>query len=221
MHLMSSAYALQQVVRARIEAWLNVDRHRSAASLALMAGITPTHVSTIRSGNRGVGMKSLVGLAAALETSITELEAEAIKWEREHPLQAVRPDPVIARDDPYPNLAEAESFALRAGVGAEAIKDVRMRLAKGQQDMSMLEWFDQIRRTEDAVRFARRNPALVHQQERARAAAATAEVEKARAAEGFKQKSERLAAEKKKAEQAPAAPAAAKPVAKAPAKKKK
>lgn len=97
-------------LRHRIEAWLREDPSRSAAALARSAGVTPTHISTIRSQSRGVGMKTIRGLAVALGTTLADLESEAAEWARENP-QARRPTRTAPTLDRIEGYAAAEAAA--------------------------------------------------------------------------------------------------------------
>ena len=117
-------------LRHRIEAWLREDPSRSAAALARSAGVTPTHISTIRSQSRGVGMKTIRGLAVALGTTLADLESEAAEWARENP-QARRPTrtaPTLDRIEGYA-AAEAAARAIAPRIPDAAWARVRALLA--------------------------------------------------------------------------------------------
>lgn len=135
--------ALPAYLRHRIERWLADDKRRTASELAALAHVTPTHISTIRSGQRGVGMKVVRGLAAAFDTTIGRLEDEAAAWARENP-QAVAA-PAAEPTDPFPARATALAAASTLGYAPELIAHVRAMSMLGAENFDADDWLDVLR----------------------------------------------------------------------------
>jgi transcriptional regulator with XRE-family HTH domain len=57
---------VDEYMRLTITAWLERNPGKTASDLAKAAGLTPAHISTIRSGKRGVGRRALAGLTSAM-----------------------------------------------------------------------------------------------------------------------------------------------------------
>lgn len=135
-----SERVLVAYVQRRIEEWLRQAEGRTAADLAKAAGVTPTHISTIRSGQRGIGFKTMRGLAKAWETTLARLEEEAVAWARDNP-HALPAETRTERPERYPNRALAAEFARRSGVDPRAIEIIESMSLKSSSDPTPVEWF--------------------------------------------------------------------------------
>jgi transcriptional regulator with XRE-family HTH domain len=70
--------ALDGYARALLEAW--VADGRTDSDFAARSGLTRQAVAQIRTGQWGVGMKGLRGIAQALGLRLFDLEANALAW---------------------------------------------------------------------------------------------------------------------------------------------
>lgn len=113
----------------------------TATEIARKAGISVAHVSTIRTGQRGAGWKSVMGLAKALGKSLAELESEAQAWARNNPL----PESRVERPERYPNRAVAAAFARASGVPDAAVRAVESLDLQSDEDLTPDEWLAEMR----------------------------------------------------------------------------
>lgn len=142
---MASERELAAYLRHRIENWLREDPARTAAELAKLADVTPTHISTIRSESRGIGMKSLRGLASALGTTLADLEAGAVEWGKTNP----SPTPAF-RVERYEARLKAIERAREVGLSDRAIQAVATMEGKDADRLPTDAWFQMIREFEHA-----------------------------------------------------------------------
>jgi transcriptional regulator with XRE-family HTH domain len=193
----------------RITAYL---RHRVSAELekpgmtleklSARSGLTSSQLSTIRSGKRGVGFKSLTGLADAFGMTLDQVRSEADEFAKRNPLppQTER----VVYDERYPNFGIAADAAradlLHDGYTKEeierAIEYARVGM-KSDRDLLVRQWLADIERAARDLRERAKDPLA-------------AEVERVRASQPFRDRleelkkeptfAERLAEEKRKAE---------------------
>jgi hypothetical protein len=131
------------------------------ASLAVALQITRGQVWHITKSTpeapRGPGDGTFEGLRRLLKlTKPGAFEEAVMAWRREHPVAEMK----IEEDEPYPNLAIAAKFASQSHIAQEAIDQVRRSIAKGQTDLSPVEWLDLIRHADRVYRLFERNPQL-------------------------------------------------------------
>ncbi len=142
---------LDAYVRRCIEHWLTTHVDEDASALARVAGLTPTTISTVRSGKRGVGRQALIRFAKAFGTSTDGLIAGAESFATlgvfAAPEAPTRPDSVVVRDesDRYPERSKAIVAARALGLSEEAIADVSTWDLRDGAAMSGEDWLDQIR----------------------------------------------------------------------------
>lgn len=118
---------IDEYFRKRIEEWISGEKGRRARQLAEKAGLTETHISTIRSRKRGVGREALPKLAKALGLTIEQVYREA----------GTSAPPA---SDRYPNRALAAQVARQSGISEEAVRLVESELLDAKTDPTPLYW---------------------------------------------------------------------------------
>lgn len=167
---MHSSDDVSDYVRARIEDWLQASNDRTAREFAELAQLTPTHISTIRGGTRGVGRDALLKIAGALNMSVDEVVRAAEHWRRTGDLQ---PPPAreirIEYFERYPNRALAIEVARRSGLSPQAIADIQSMELQSESDPTPLDWLDWMRGRDRELKFRAKAPlSALRDDERAR-----------------------------------------------------
>jgi transcriptional regulator with XRE-family HTH domain len=123
-----------------VEAWLAADKKRTQVQLAEALGVSTAQVSTIRSGDRGIGYKTAVGVAKwlKLKGGLDELEADAAKaYKARGPVATTEPD------DAYPARAPLLR-ALRESTDpfAHEVLDELLSATSfaGAEKLTLVEW---------------------------------------------------------------------------------
>lgn len=143
---MSEQDAVTKHLAFRVRAWLAESRDRTQRQLAKAAGISPTHLSKMLTGDSIAGRKALDGLSQAIGTSWAEIEREA------------RSGPRTKRsglDEKQPNRSIAEGAARMVGISESAISAVRTRYG-AEPDRPAREWVRLIMLADEALRFGGR-----------------------------------------------------------------
>lgn len=124
---------------------------RTATDIANKAGISVAHVSTIRSGQRGAGWKSVMGLAKAFGKTLAEVEDEAAAWVSKNPVAGTS----VEKPDRYQNRVAAINFARAIGIDEAAIAQVGTYDLKDEGDPSPEAWLDWIKGVAAGMRYGR------------------------------------------------------------------
>lgn len=146
-------------LQARIEEWLDAEPGRTATQLAAAAKITSAQISDVRAGKRGVGIKTLLGLAVAFKTTTSALEQEAARYTPDSPLPERLPaEPHVEDDDRYFNRGLAVQEARRLKISEEAIKKAEDPDYSSHINRSPFEWLERIRKVERELKRAAKGP---------------------------------------------------------------
>lgn len=141
--------AVEWFARERVLRWDQEHPGERAVDLARKSKVSKATISDIRRGDRGIGLKTAMGIAEALGVTwdrFQDLAREAFAAQRPAPRE-----PTVERPARYPNLVAALEF-LRDEVLPETRAEMLGVKLKSNDDLSRVEWVDEILATDRRLR---------------------------------------------------------------------
>lgn len=142
--------AVNEWIRAQLQAWLDADPTRRRAHLAAKLKVSPAHMTNVLTRGRGAGAALEQDVATLFGIGVDELRRRAnAEWKGN--------EVAVVPEDRYRNRAAAVEF-MRPWVSGEAIRQVQSISLQSDTDPDPKWWADQIEAADRLVRMDLRNP---------------------------------------------------------------